>query len=216
MPEKPTIADRVRRASAKRREDRRLDMHEAIFRAAAELLDASGYDGFSMRVLAERIGYTPTTIYRYFRDKDELVIAVLLEGYGAFTRALTAAVEGAGDPFEQLDALGRAYVEFGLAHPVMYRVLFMQRTDMWQRIPPERLEQACGADAFQLLLAVVRGAVGTGRTRTTDVESTAMSLWALMHGVVSLSLAMPSLADPVARGKMVQGAFTLADLLDRG
>jgi AcrR family transcriptional regulator len=212
MPTRPTANDRVRAASVRRREEHRADTQALIFRAATELLDAAGYEGFSLRKLAEAIGYTPASIYRYFRDKDELVIAVLLEGYAAFTRALRAAADRADEPFAQLDALGRAYVDFGLAHPVMYRVLFMQRADVWTRIPPSRLEEACGEDAFLILVGAVQRAIATGRTRAKDVEAASLALWALTHGVVSLCLAMPNLADPAARTKMIEGAFTLADL----
>lgn len=215
-PPKPaTISDRVREASAKRREEQKAGTRDVIFRAAVDLLAERGYEGFSLRRLAERIGYTPTTIYRYFRDKDELVIAVLLEGFAEFSAALRAAVDRSPDPFEQLDHLGRAYVRFGLEHPVMYRVLFMQRADVWQRIPPERLERECGENAFDLLQGAVQRAIATGRTRTKDVEGAALSLWALTHGVVSLSLAMPNMADPAAREKLIEGAFALADLQHR-
>ncbi len=210
MPAIPTSADRVRAASARRRQDHKLETREGIFRAAAGLLDEAGYVAFSLRKLAARIGYTPTTIYRYFSDKDELVSAVMLEGYSAFTSALRAAADRADDPFARIDALGSAYVEFGLAHPVMYRVLFMQRPDIWLRMPPERVAATCGSDAFQLVVEAVQQAVATGRSRTTHVESASLALWALMHGIVSLCLAMPGLAEPARRRRMIEGAFALS------
>ena len=210
MPLSAASTARVRTASAKRRHDHKLETRQAIFRAAAELLDEAGYEAFSLRKLAARIGYTPTTIYRYFRDKDELVSAVMLEGYAAFTRALGAAADRADDPFGKIDALGSAYVEFGLAHPVMYRVLFMQRPDIWLRMPPERVQAVCGSDAFQLLVGAVRLAVETGRSRTTHVENASLALWALMHGIVSLCLAMPHMSEPAERRKMIEGAFALS------
>jgi AcrR family transcriptional regulator len=207
-----TTSQLARDASARRRDEHKLETREAILRAATGLLDEAGYDAFSLRKLAARIGYTPTTIYRYFRDKDELLSAVLLEGYAEFTRALAAAAGGGHDPFAEIDALGRAYVEFGLAHPVMYRVLFMQRPDIWQRLSPERVEEVCGSDAFALLRSAVERAVGTGRTRTRHVENASLALWALMHGIVSLSLAMPGMADPARRRAMIEGAFALSRL----
>jgi AcrR family transcriptional regulator len=212
MPANPSSAAGVRLASAKRRHDHKLETRDAIFRAAAELLDEAGYEAFSLRKLAARIGYTPTTIYHYFRDKDELVGAVMLQGYAAFTNALRAAADRAGDPFARIDALGQAYVEFGLAHPVMYRVLFMQRPDIWLRMPPERVAAVCGSDAFELVVGAVRQAVATGRSRTTHAESASLALWALMHGIVSLCLAMPRLAAPAERRKMIEGAFALSRL----
>ena len=207
-----TISSLVRRASSLRRQARRLETRDAILRAATELLGESGFDEFSLRKLAARIGYTPTTLYRYFTDKDELVGAVMQEGYAEFTRAMAAAAESTGDPFDQLDALGRAYVEFGLAHEVMYRVLFLQRPELWRRIPPERVEAACGAFAFQLLVSAQQRAIATGRAREQDAEAASLALWALMHGVVSLCLALPHLSEPAARETLVEGALALASL----
>ncbi len=211
MPSRTTLTQRVRSASAKRRAEHKTSTRDVVFRAAAELLDEGGYEGFSLRRLAERIGYTPTTIYRYFRDKDELVIAILLEGFAAFAQALRAAAAETPDPAAQIEALGRAYVRFGLDHPVMYRVLFMQRSDVWSRIPPEQLERECGESAFELLVTAVDRAMSTGAIRARDVQGTALSLWALMHGVVSLCLAMPDLGDEATREAMISSAFSLAE-----
>jgi len=202
----------ARAASGRRRAEHKLATREAILRAATELLDEAGYDAFSLRVLAARIGYTPAATYRYFADRDELVASVMMDGYAAFTGALSAAAARADDPFVQLDALGQAYVEFGLSHPVMYRILFMQRPDIWTRMPPERVAEVCGSDAFQIVLGAVQRAVATGRSKTHNVEGAALALWALMHGIVSLCLAMPRLADPAERRRMIEGAFALSRL----
>ena len=207
-----STADRFSKLNPTRRDRQKLETREAIFRAAVELLDEAGYDAFSLRRLAARVGCTPTAVYRHFRDKDELVSAVMMDGYAAFTRSLREAGTHSSDPFVRLDALGQAYVEFGLAHPVMYRVLFMQRPDIWERMPPERVESVCGSDAFALLAGAVRGAVATGRSKTHNVEGASLALWALMHGIVSLCLAMPRLAAPAERRKMIEGAFALSRL----
>ncbi len=124
-----TREGRVRAASRERRAAQKQELREAILAAASELFLERGNDGFSLRGVAERIGYSATTIYLYFADKDELLFAVVDEGFQAFTAALTAAVESVSDPLAKLEALGRAYVEFGLSHPAHYQLMFMQRPD---------------------------------------------------------------------------------------
>src|SRR5262249_15993754 len=115
---KPTRAHRLRQASRDRREQQKEDLRRMILDVAGELILEQGYEGFSMRRVAERIGYSATTIYRYYEDKDDLLFAVINEGFSEFARQLRGAAEGARDPLKRLEALGRAYIRFGLENPV--------------------------------------------------------------------------------------------------
>jgi AcrR family transcriptional regulator len=210
MPKPPTTTQLAREASARRRDEQKTGLREVIYRAAADLLVESGYSAFSLRKLAARIGYTPTTIYRYFRDKDELIMAITMDGFEEFGRTLAAAASSVNDPFERMQALGRAYMRFGLDHPVLYRVLFMQRSDVWQKVPPDRMRHG-GPDAFGVLVQAVHACVATGRTRSKDVEGLALASWAVVHGAVALSLTMPFM-NPDLVHKMTESALRLADL----
>ena len=186
-----TLTEQVRQGSVDRREHEKDALRATIFRAAADLLVEQGYTAFSLRKLAARIGYSATTIYRYFRDKDELVMAVMDEGFHAFGQQLHTAVYGATDPFDQLEALGRAYVRFGFASPMYYRVMFMQRCDVWEKLSDSEMHDKLGS--YQLLVATLQRCIDTGRTRSTDAEALSCTLWAHMHGIVSLGLTMPFL-----------------------
>ena len=101
-------------------------------------------------------------------------------------------------------------MRFGLDHPVLYRVIFMQRFDIWRRVTRKHGSKD-RPDAFELLVETVSACVATGRTRSKDVEGTALALWALVHGVVALALTMPFANDDMTR-KLTEGAFGLADL----
>src|SRR5919201_6487096 len=103
--------ERLRRASRRRREQEKQELRQAILAASAELILERGYDGFSLRQVAERIGYSATTIYLHFENKDALVAAVIDEGFGRFLRALQAV--DTLDPLGRIADLGRAYVRFG-------------------------------------------------------------------------------------------------------
>src|SRR5262245_54863454 len=90
---KTTQAHRVRQASRARREQQKESLGRIILDAAGELFLEQGYEGFSMRRVAERIGYSATTIYRYYEDKDDFLFAVVNEGFSEFARKLTEAAE---------------------------------------------------------------------------------------------------------------------------
>ncbi len=185
-PRKLTRQDRVRQASQHRREQQRDQVHHLILSTAAELFLTSGYEGFSLRKVAEQIGYTPTTIYRYFDDKDDLLLAIVLEGFQQFEATLRAASEAQPDPLLRLIDLGRAYVQFGLAHPLHYQLMFMQRADLLfhQRVD----ETAPPGNSFLVLQNAVQAALDTNVVKPGDVRMYSYLLWTTVHGIVALAV----------------------------
>jgi AcrR family transcriptional regulator len=190
----PTLAQRVRTASRKRRDGEREHVRERLMQAAAEVLLDVGYEAFSLRKVAERAGFTATTIYRYFADKDALVLAVTDDGWVRFERTLRDSVAGIDDPFKAARAQGRAYIRFGLQNPVLYRLMFMQRPDLLLA-PPQGEGGRPRVQAFEALLEVVRRIVASGRSRRSDVGTVANYMWAAAHGVVALVLSMKVFSD---------------------
>src|SRR5436309_61027 len=115
---KGTQAQRLHKAIRHRQEQEKQELRQAILTASGELFLEQGYEHFSLRKVAERIGYSPTIIYLYFHDKDDLLFTVVDEGFARFGQQLAAAATSQEDPWERLIALGRAYVAFGLEYPV--------------------------------------------------------------------------------------------------
>jgi AcrR family transcriptional regulator len=185
-----TQAERVRHASRERREQQKEDVRRTILREAGELFLEHGYEGFSMRRVAERIGYSATTIYRYYEDKDDLLIAVVHEGFVEFARRLAEAAEGATGPRTRLEALGRAYIKFGLESPVYYQMMFMQRADLFFEKRREQTQPMIAS--FDVLQETVREAMDAGLMKRGDVEVFSHVIWSAVHGVTSLALANPA------------------------
>lgn len=190
-----TRVERLRQASIQRRERRKEQLRQTILTAAGELFLAHGYEGFSLRQVAERIGYSATTIYRYFANKDELLFAIVYEGFQKFEQGLRTAAHSTDDPLQRLEALGRAYIRFGLQHPVHYQLMFMQRADLLFR---QRAGQTSAPiESFDLLQRAVQQALAAGVLRRGDAATYSHVLWALVHGITSLAVAqMPSFTTP--------------------
>src|SRR5436853_6901682 len=121
-----TQAQRLRQAIRNRQAQEKQELRQVILTAAGTLFLEQGYERFSLRKVAELIGYSPTTIYLYFRDKDDLLFTVVDEGFKRFGQQLAAAAASTGDPWERIIALGRAYVAFGLQNHEYYQLMFMQ------------------------------------------------------------------------------------------
>ncbi len=196
----PTQAARTRAASLERREGRKRELREQILRAAGEEFTAHGPENFSLRRVAERIGYSPTTIYLYFQNKEALLLSTVEDGFRSFDQTIEDAVNGASDAPAQLEALGRAYIAFGLENPPLYRLMFMQpNTDylmprlLGSGTAPADLEAAAQplhhrVVAQELLVAALQKGIKDGSFRKGDPVLLADALWASVHGLVSLAL----------------------------
>jgi AcrR family transcriptional regulator len=190
----PTQAERVRHASRERRDQQKEGLRRTILKAAGELFLEHGYEGFSMRRVAERIGYSATTIYRYYEDKDDLLFAVVHEGFVEFAGRLAAAAEGTSNPLKRLAALGQAYVRFGLESPIYYQMMFMQRADLL--FESRKKETRPMIASFDVLQEAVRQAMDAGLLMRGDVGVYSHVIWSLVHGITSLALANPKRFTP--------------------
>src|ERR1700747_96287 len=107
-----------------RRERERSETRDKILDAARELFVSEGYEGVSMRKVAERIEYSPTAIYVHFADKNELFHELCRRDV-ARLQEVVAVAEMPTDPIERLRQIGRNYVQFGMSFPNHYVFMFM-------------------------------------------------------------------------------------------
>ena len=172
-----------------RREREREEIRTLILDAARELFASEGVDAVTMRRIADRIEYSPTAIYFHFRDKESLLAELCECDFRDFAHGFVALSQIA-DPLERLRAIGRAYVEFGLANPSHYRWMFMtpkpvnEKTDMSTKGNPEE-------DAYAFLKQIIGELLEQGRVREglTNVDLLAQTTWGAIHGIVSLEIA---------------------------
>ncbi len=208
---KPTRVQRLSQASRQRREGEKQELRRAILQAASELFVERGYEGFSLRQVAERIGYSPTTIYLYFADKDKLLFALLDDAFDQFGTALRQAADPVTDPLAKLAALGRAYVQFGLTHPQHYQLMFVMRGDFLLQARAAETEPRIAS--FRVLRDTVAYALEAGSLRPGDADAISLLLWAIMHGIVSLAISMPAMVTPE---RVARAELDVLDLIQHG
>jgi len=175
-----------------RREREKEELRQDILKAARELFIHEGYENVSMRRIAEKIEYSPTTIYLYFRNKEELLHSICEETFSRLVAEFARIASEFPDPVERLRASGRAYIEFGLKHPNQYRATFM--VGHHGKTPKESMrffQGSMGQKCFMQLRANVEECVRTGRFRLLDIDAVSQALWASMHGITSLLIVFP-------------------------
>ena len=179
--------------SSRRRARERQQIRQRILDAARELFAAEGYDAVTMRRVAEAIEYTPPVIYQHFPDKATLIREIVVEDFRALAHAFQA-VARIPDPVERLRKLADSYVEFGLAYPNHYRLMFMTPrpagVDWAEQLVDPEAKGNPELDAYAFLRKCVDDVWSQGRfaEHLTDPELIAQALWSAVHGVVSLHI----------------------------
>ena len=172
-----------------RRAREKEQLRRQILSAARELFVNEGYENVSMRKIADKIEYSPTTIYLYFKDKADLLDSVCKETLLNLLNTLELLKRDKSDPVEVLRKSGKAYVEFGLKYPQDYKLTFVVRPQFQKGLGLG--EGSVGERVFNYLCAMVSECIRQERFRQVDVEITGQALWSAVHGVTLLLIDFP-------------------------
>ena len=155
------------------------DLRSSLIEATRQLVEEKGPEGFSVSDACRLAGVSTAAPYKHFKDKQDMLVAVCLEGMARFRDNSLAALEGIpeGTP-ERVKVIGQEYVRFALNEPGVFRLKFGGFTD---GIDDEQL-QAAGEASFGLLLTEVAKCLGT-REITPEVRRRGMILWSFVHGL---------------------------------
>jgi AcrR family transcriptional regulator len=164
-----------------RKEREKQEMRKLIINAAMEMFAQEGYEKTSIRNIADKIEYSPATIYLYYKDKDELLYEVQREVFQLLYEALVADITAA-DPFDRLRQLLFSYINFGFNHPDLYDLMFILRSPM--KAVEDDDDWANCAQAYQLLLTGIQECID--QLRYEDVGTAALAIWSCGHGLISL------------------------------
>lgn len=174
-----------------RREREKTETREKILDAARELFASEGYEGVSMRRVAEKIEYSPTAIYVHFADKEELFRELCHEDYARLAEVFQSSAISS-DSVERLRQIGAIYIDFGTRYPNHYKFMFMTTHPQHELDEVDREMQGNPEkDAYAFLKWAVQQAIDAGRFREeySDAELISQTLWASVHGVISLQIA---------------------------
>lgn len=162
----------------KEKEDKRL----LILEAARNIFLEKGYEQTSIRNIADRIDYSPGTIYLYFKEKDDIFHALHEEGFSRLLEQMQP-LRFVADPFERLKAMGKVYMEFAKNNKDYYDLMFimqapmkMEAKDQWEM----------GDRTLGFLKQVLVDCQQTGRFKGRDVNYLSFTIWSSLHGMCAL------------------------------
>ncbi|MEX1019757.1 MAG: TetR/AcrR family transcriptional regulator [Litorilinea sp.] len=190
---------------------------QAILDAARQIIQREGIDALSMRALAERIDYSPASLYEYYGSKDEIIQAVCEQGHGLM-RDRMAQVDKTLDVVDYLVQIGLVYIHFAVTNPDYFRIMFAvldgNMPDPGAADGPEANTEAnteASTEAskearpllappppdssFYILLGAIQRGIDEGVYRVQPeigLLEMAYGAWSLVHGLATLRIAHDS------------------------
>ncbi|MCC6346053.1 MAG: TetR/AcrR family transcriptional regulator [Nitrospirales bacterium] len=188
------------------------EFRREILDAARELFINEGYEKFSLRRLAEKIEYSPTTLYLYFKDKDDLLFAICEEVAEQFLDNLDRVGTLQTDPLEALRQALLYLMEFGLENPNQYKVFFFTNPMVYGTQEEFMERDSMARNSYFAFRKIVQDCIEAGRLREMDTEVLTQVLAVAAHGLIAMTLFNRSF--PWADRQVL--AHTLVDGLLRG
>ncbi|ATL67439.1 TetR/AcrR family transcriptional regulator [Nocardia terpenica] len=160
-------------------------MRVTLLEAGARLLAEEGPCALSTRRLAATVGTSTTAVYTHFGGMEDLIRAMVREGFARLDRAL-AAVATTADPVADAVVLGYAYRENARENPHLYSVMFGGSALGGFALTDD--DRQHGRYTLESLVDAVRRAMAAGRFHGSDPSFIAEQMWIAVHGLATLEL----------------------------
>jgi AcrR family transcriptional regulator len=159
------------------------DLRRALLDEALRTIQTCGVEHLTLRTVGERLGVSRSALYRHFADKQSLLATVGKEGFRKLRQTITDAWEQNGRGRAGFQAMGKAYVQFAVAHPSHYRVMF---GGFIESAAKDEHFLAEAKAAFQALVDALVEQQNAGDIRRDDPMLMGRFVWALVHGTAML------------------------------
>ena len=177
-------------------------MRDELIDVAEELLAERGAaDLVPVAEIVRRVGVTAPVLYQHFADKDALFVAVHARRMNDFRDTLRRAGRRSSSPLEALEKRGRAYIRYATTKSDAYMALFMSPHALAADVFDD--PGASNFTAFDDLVTNVRACMDAGEIPDGDAELAARVVWAQVHGLASLLITMPEIADAAGLSTLV-------------
>jgi AcrR family transcriptional regulator len=170
-------------SSDERKEREKQEMQRLIIKTAMKLFADEGIENVSIRKIADKIEYSPGSIYSYFKDKGEIIHAIHTEGFEKLY-ALQKTLDPVKDPREKLSKMGELYMKFAMENKDYYDLMFIAK-GVGEKII-EKKEWDAGQRSYDYLRDTVKACIEEGYIIDSDIDSATFAMWGFVHGMASL------------------------------
>lgn len=161
------------------------NLRAALLAGAGDLLEEKGAAQLSLREAARRAGVSQTAPYRHFSSKEALMAALAAKAYQDLAQGLTAACQAAGDAAGRLHALGGAYVDYAVANPQQFRLIFGPEIAIMEQWEDTK---SASDEVHNIIENTVQDYLDARRIRLKTPQVPVASAWSLIHGLAMLMI----------------------------
>jgi len=155
-----------------------------ILDAAEAVFNEEGFENATIRKIAERIEYSPGTVYLHFKQgKDELFYEIHGRQFDRLYKKMEHLWE-VKNPLDRLQQLGRIYLRFAMDHPQEYDLMFVQNAPLNMLPPEDKWNDVM--NLFGIFHTSVSECMEQGLIRFTNLYSAILSIWGMVHGMATL------------------------------
>jgi AcrR family transcriptional regulator len=172
---------------SERKEKQKQEIRKAILDASMKLFVEQGFENVSIRKIADLIEYSPTTVYLYFKDKNEILFNLHEIGFQKMAE-YNADLWTIKNPLVRLHKMGEYYIKFGLENPAFYDLMFILQAPMEALQVMDNCEWKSGDQALGRLKETLQECMEKNLIIKGDVDAMAMAVWGIVHGMVSLAI----------------------------
>lgn len=169
-----------------RRKDHSPEKLKSLIRDTAEkIISSKGLDKLTARSLASSIGYTPGTIYNFYRDMDELILDINYLTLGKLLNFCRDRTKDLSPDFMKVKALAYAYIEFANNNTRAWETLFSRDTSKKKKLRLPKHYQERLIEVFDYLEVTLKDSI---KISNKEAAQSARILWACLHGISVLNL----------------------------
>jgi len=187
------------------------DLRRVVIETAKDMLREDKGWQFTLREVARRAGVSHAAPYKHFPDKRALLTELVIQGFEQLGQEMTAAMTPRPrSSRKELQAVAGAYVQFGVANPALYRLMFSSEAGDPSSVHlNERVLRT-----FGVLLDVLARGQQAGLIRKRPVQGQAAACWAQVHGLTMLSIDGLLLPEKVGANPVNAALTTLLEGLE--
>ena len=163
-----------------------ISLRDKILDTSRHLLFNKGYTSLSMRSIAKEVGVSATSIYLHFDNKDHLLHTIIEESVEELSTSIEENFNEHTDVITQFESVCQGYIDFALNNSEKYQIIYMVKSDAMARYPKEKFRRA--RRCYELLVNIISTGVAEGVMEEDDPVTAAYSIWAQLHGVISVVL----------------------------
>ncbi len=174
-----------------RKQNEKDKLRRKILNTARDIVIGQGINKLTMRAIAKKINYSPTTIYLYFKNKEELTFHLLEYSFQILVEALQKGdLQTFPDSLARLKAGLTVYINNGLKNPNFYKI--MTTTVLKTRDPEMILKKgSMNEKSFLMLQKGVELCLKDKKLKQDNPFNIAKTLWVAIHGITMLIIDTP-------------------------